>query len=199
MRLKGLGLAVGKMTGDCYVRIDIEIPETITDGNIQMMYGDAESIPLPDHSVDVITMYDVAEHLRNPKRVFLECKRILKPGGSLLFVTPCKFYLPILLSRALPHSIRQRLNWVTTKTDSERTFPVYYKANSGGVLRKLASSTGLSLVSIRYLSYHPEYLMFSTLIYRCGVAFERCLLRRKAFRWFRHQILCILRNPVTIK
>ena len=31
MRLKGLGLAVGKKTGDCYVRIDIEIPETITD------------------------------------------------------------------------------------------------------------------------------------------------------------------------
>ncbi|MDH3891496.1 MAG: J domain-containing protein [candidate division Zixibacteria bacterium] len=31
MRLKGLGLAVGNKTGDCYVRIDVEIPETITD------------------------------------------------------------------------------------------------------------------------------------------------------------------------
>jgi DnaJ-class molecular chaperone len=31
MRLKGLGLAVGKTTGDCYVRIEVEIPTTLTD------------------------------------------------------------------------------------------------------------------------------------------------------------------------
>ena len=175
--------------------IDLRITETIIDGNIQIMYGDAEAIPLPDNSADVITMYDVVEHLRDPERVFLECKRVLKPGGSLLAVTPCKFYFPIFISRALPHSIRQWANRITTSTGSECTFPAYYKANSRADLRKLASSTGLSPVSIRYLCYHPEYLMFSTLIYRCGVIVERCLLRWEAFRWFRHQILCILRSP----
>ena len=37
MRLKGLGLAVADKTGDCYVRIDVEIPETLTDEQRKML------------------------------------------------------------------------------------------------------------------------------------------------------------------
>ncbi len=39
MRLKGLGLAVGKKTGDCYVRIDVEIPTTLTDEQRKLLEG----------------------------------------------------------------------------------------------------------------------------------------------------------------
>ena len=68
-----------------YVRkaygIDLEISEPIIYDNVHIMRGDAEEIPFPTHSVDVVTMVDVVEHLRNPKRVFLECKRVLRLGG----------------------------------------------------------------------------------------------------------------------
>ena len=37
MRLKGQGLAVGNKTGDCYVRIEVEIPETLTENQRKML------------------------------------------------------------------------------------------------------------------------------------------------------------------
>lgn len=174
--------------------IDLEISETIIDGNMQIMYGDAEAIPLRDHSVDVITLINVAEHLHDPKRVFLECKRILKPSGSLILMTPNKFCHTVLFGRAFPHRIRQWANLVITGTPRKDTFPAYYKANSAGALRRLGSLAGLSVVSIRYLSYHPGHFMFSTFLYRCAVAVERHVLQREAFRWFRQGIFCHLRS-----
>lgn len=190
--LRSLSSCVKKAYG-----VDLEISETIIDGNMQIMYGDAEAIPLRDHSVDVIILVNLVEHLRNPKRVFLECKRILKPGGSLVLTTPCKFHPPILFGRAIPHRIRQWANLIITGTKKEDTFPAYYKANSAGDLCRLGSSAGLSVVSSRYLSNHPQYFMFSTFFYRCAVSVERHVLQQEAFRWFRQQIFCHFINPST--
>lgn len=175
--------------------IDLEIHKTIVDGNMQIMHGDAEAIPLDDHSVDVITLIDVVEHLRNPTRVFLECERVLKPGGSLVLMTPNKFYPPILVGRALPHRIRKWANLRITGTHSEETYPSYYKANSAGKLFNIGSSVGLRVVSVEYLSDHPAYFMFSTFFYRCASAIELHVLKREAFRWFRQRILCHFIKP----
>jgi len=52
--------------------------------------GSADSIPLKDSSTDIVTLFDVIEHV--PKgtenSVFLEIKRILVKGGILLLSTP---------------------------------------------------------------------------------------------------------------
>lgn len=178
----------------CY-GVDLDVSETIVDGNLQIMYGDAESIPLPNGSVDVITMINVTEHLRDPKKVLKECKRILNPGGSIVLLAPCKFYPPILLGRALPHCLRRRLNRHITSTDRIDTFPAYYRANSHRTLHRLASLAGLDVVSVRYLINHPEYFMFSTLIYRLAVEVERFLLEKNLFHCFRHQVFCHLKRP----
>ena len=174
--------------------IDLEVSTEIIDGNIHIIHGDAESIPLPECSVDIITMAYVAEHLQNPKKVLIECKRILKPGGSVILIAPCKFYLPIFFGRAVPHCIKRRLNRLITSTDSDETFPAYYKANSRRALLKLSYSVGLKVVKMKYIMYHPEYSMFSVPLYRCMVALERFVLQCDALSFLRHQILCHMIN-----
>ncbi|HEX6045239.1 MAG TPA: class I SAM-dependent methyltransferase, partial [Pyrinomonadaceae bacterium] len=42
------------------------------------------AIPLPDNSVDVVYTIDTVEHLSQPREIFLEVYRILKPGGIFL-------------------------------------------------------------------------------------------------------------------
>lgn len=54
--------------------------------NIQT--GILENLNLQEQSFDVITLFDVVEHLRDPKATLLEAGRLLKPGGLLVVTTP---------------------------------------------------------------------------------------------------------------
>ena len=45
-------------------------------------------LPCPDASFDAIISTEVIEHLENPRAVFREFSRLLRPGGHLLLTTP---------------------------------------------------------------------------------------------------------------
>jgi len=52
-------------------------------------YGrDLREISLTAESIDAIYMGHVIEHLYDPRSLLAECRRILKPGGTLVMVTP---------------------------------------------------------------------------------------------------------------
>lgn len=50
--------------------------------------GTLEQACLPENSVDVVTMWDVLEHLHDPSGTLGELRRILKPGGLLALRLP---------------------------------------------------------------------------------------------------------------
>jgi SAM-dependent methyltransferase len=50
--------------------------------------GELEAAPLPDHAFDVITLWDVLEHVPSPRRTLTTCRRLLKPDGVLLLSIP---------------------------------------------------------------------------------------------------------------
>lgn len=52
--------------------------------NCTFTTGYAEDIPFGDKSFDMALMDDVLEHVRDPERVILECRRVLRPGGLLV-------------------------------------------------------------------------------------------------------------------
>ena len=53
-----------------------------------------DELPLPDKSMDVVTLLAVLEHLEKPAEVLKEIKRILKDGGTLLITVPTPFNKP---------------------------------------------------------------------------------------------------------
>ncbi len=55
--------------------------------SIEWLAADAEAIPLPDHSVDLIFSNLMIQWAENPAQVLRECQRILRPGGQLLVST----------------------------------------------------------------------------------------------------------------
>jgi len=54
--------------------------------------GVAESIPLPDSSVDRVLCRAVLHHLPDPQRAYREFARVLCPGGLLLLQAPCNYW-----------------------------------------------------------------------------------------------------------
>lgn len=57
---------------------------------IDARVGDAMSIPLADHSRDVIVSFETIEHVAQPERFIQECARVLKEDGQLVISTPDK-------------------------------------------------------------------------------------------------------------
>ena len=61
--------------------------------NMEFHVGEGERLPFAESTFDIITSYDVFEHVHDLDKVFDECMRVLKPGGRLLAIFP-PFYHP---------------------------------------------------------------------------------------------------------
>jgi len=55
---------------------------------VKVRQGDFEEVEFASESFDVICMFDVFEHLRNPKEVLKKTHRILKPEGIVVIDVP---------------------------------------------------------------------------------------------------------------
>jgi 2-polyprenyl-3-methyl-5-hydroxy-6-metoxy-1,4-benzoquinol methylase len=69
--------------------------EHVTD---RVLYGTVDTLDFPDASFDCVTMFDVIEHLDDPRNDLQDVWRVLRPGGLLVLVTPDA---GALVSRAL--------------------------------------------------------------------------------------------------
>ena len=67
--------------------------------------GEAHSIPVPNASQDYVISSHVIEHVPDPISAFLEWKRVIRPGGTVLMVFPKRDAAPADLGRPLtPYS-----------------------------------------------------------------------------------------------
>jgi SAM-dependent methyltransferase len=77
------GTAVGlDMTPAMRARLQAN-GRTLGAGNLRVIGGNAEEIPLPDASVDVVTSNGVLNLVPDKPRAFAEIVRVLKPGGRV--------------------------------------------------------------------------------------------------------------------
>jgi SAM-dependent methyltransferase len=178
---------------------DPEIAAQVQEGKIRFAPGFAEHLDLKDESVDVLTSIDVVEHLPDPRKAFSEFMRVLRPGGRILVITPNKSHPPLFGARMLSHGMRQKINGFVTGTKDEDTFPTFYRLNNVSAFKRLANDLGLKVITAEYLSNHPQYLMFSRVAYRIGVAFERTLLRTRPLAFLRQYIFAELQKPESLE
>ena len=52
--------------------------------NVRLMEGSAESIPLEDNSIDLITSNNGINNIPDMEKVFSECSRVIKKGGQFI-------------------------------------------------------------------------------------------------------------------
>jgi 2-polyprenyl-3-methyl-5-hydroxy-6-metoxy-1,4-benzoquinol methylase len=79
--------------------------------------GTLEDYPFPDNTFDVITLWDVLEHVHDPKSILLECNRILKTDGIIVINYPdYGSWLAKILKNKWPFLLSVHLYYFTPKT-----------------------------------------------------------------------------------
>ncbi len=111
-------LNVGAGTGDdlpalnkygrvCVVDINKDALDLIpADLCAEKMVGDVCKLPYKDNTFDIVTAFDVVEHIDDDVMAVSEIHRVLKPGGKFLFSVPAFQFLFSSHDRALHHKRR---------------------------------------------------------------------------------------------
>jgi ubiquinone/menaquinone biosynthesis C-methylase UbiE len=150
--------------------------------------SDLTNIPCEDETFDLVFSRYVFEHVAEPQAFLGEMHRLLKPGGSLLFLAPNKWHYFSLVAQCTPMAFH---SWYNRKRgrDDEDTFPTLYKLNSPGDLNREMDRAGFDEKQLILRECSPNYLTFSWPSFLIGVAYERIVNSWSMFRRFRVNLL----------
>ncbi|MGH9199258.1 MAG: class I SAM-dependent methyltransferase, partial [Acidimicrobiia bacterium] len=159
--------------------------------------GMAEALPYLNDSFDIIFSDNVLEHLPNPRSVFTEVGRVLKPGGFFLVKTPNRYHYVTLISRMTSTSFHRWFNSLRGRQERD-TFPTMYAANTPGMIEQLASTARLRVEKLLLLEGRPEYCRIHPLMYLVGAAYERLVNAILALKRFRLVLIGVIEKDKPI-
>lgn len=135
-----------------------------------------DNLPFPNATFDVITCSWVLEHLHDPKTVFSEIVRVLKPAGRFLFITPNKQNYVVWLRRLTPNSLGRRATRAIYARDEDFINPTYYRANSFSEIDRMLREAGTICERFEFVG-DPTYLAFNEPLFRASLAAESLIDR----------------------
>lgn len=156
--------------------------------------GNLETLPFRANSFDVVISRSVVEHLTDPGAVFREFHRVLKPGGVVILSTPNKWDYISVAARLTPYKFHRSVVSKMLGVKEDDVFPTFYRANTLSRLGRTLNAAGFAEKRLMAVSHYPAYLMFSPLVFRLGMLYEK-LVSTEAFRFFRGTLLCVFQKP----
>jgi SAM-dependent methyltransferase len=149
-------------------------------------------LPFENDSFDLVFSIYVLEHVNKPVELVEEIRRVLRPGGIFLALTPNRYHYVPLIASVTPTSFHKWLNKGRGR-EIEDTFPTVYRMNTRRAL--LRYFAGFQCVRLETFEVAPNYLRFWTPAFLLGAFYERIVNR---FGWLapiRVNILCAFRVP----
>lgn len=153
--------------------------------------------PLADSSIDLALARYVLEHVTDADGFFDNLRRVLKPQGQFIFLTPNRYHPAVLVSRFLGYGLKRRLLRVTqAELDEKDVFPTVYALNSRRKLARLAQKHGLAIRQLQTREYQPiGYLAFAIGPYLLGYFYYAIVRRTGLERWLGSTIIGVLVKP----
>jgi ubiquinone/menaquinone biosynthesis C-methylase UbiE len=116
--IKAYGVDISpNMIGECRKRY----------GDIEFAVSTGEVLPFDDSSFDTLTICCVLHHLNNPQRFFMESRRVLKPGGTLIVGDP---WFPIVARQIVDWVVSPLIKAGDNKIFSHKRLKQYFTGNS---------------------------------------------------------------------
>lgn len=151
-RIVDLGCGGGLLSVPFAERDDVVVGADISAGSVaaaqhageaqrlraRFVRADARSAPLRDGCADLVLLSDVLEHVADPRALFVEAARLVRPGGHLFTNTINR----TLRARLLAVTLAEGLGLVPRGTHDPELFV------EPGLLCEAASSCGLAVVDL---------------------------------------------------
>jgi len=131
-------------------------------GNVEVLEGNVEEIPLPDASIDVVTSNGVLNLVPDKAKAFREIARVLKPSGRLQLADIVVGTLPSDACRAQPELWAECIVGATREDDYVRMLRDagfarvemlkqldYFSASGSAETRKVAGSFNAHTIVLR--------------------------------------------------
>lgn len=116
-----------------------------------------ERLPFDDGSFDLVYANFVVEHLKAPERTFVEWRRVLRRGGTLVIVTSNRANPLMALGDRLPHRVRLFIKHRGAGAEERNVYPTSYLANTPALLTSVAAGAGFELASLELVGTLHRY------------------------------------------
>lgn len=138
--------------------------------SLDVFTGELQAAQLPDQAFNLVVLWDVLEHVYQPRETLLEAARVTAPGGVLLLVLPN------------PGSVEACLfGQYWAGWDTPRHLQVY----SQPVIRRLLRETGWQMEAVRCVTGR---------IWLFNLSLEHWLQNRLKQAWLRQGIMAVMRS-----
>jgi SAM-dependent methyltransferase len=167
----------------------VEFHPSIQDKGLLLLNTDLAKTQIEDSSVDLVISRSVLEHISDVESVYKEINRILRPGGTFLFLIPNLLDYVSIISYMIPNRFHKAIVSKISGRPDENTFQTYYKSNTSKTIRNLSSKTGFDVVSVDYYGQYPYMLEFNKLLFLLGVLYDKTITRLSCLKYFRGWLL----------
>jgi len=122
-------------------------------GKVTFSVAPSEKIPFPDNYFDMVTMYDVLEHVDDPLLVLKEVRRVLKDSGVF------HIFLPLDRQKGTIYELLYKLGW-----QSKNKFTGHLVAYSDKTASDIYKKGGFKVIKKRF-SFHYFFSVFDILYF----------------------------------
>jgi ubiquinone/menaquinone biosynthesis C-methylase UbiE len=160
----------------------------------EKVVGDFLTLPFPDASFNLVTAQMVVEHVERPLELLREVKRVLRPGGKFIFLTPNFLNYQVFAASFIPDALKKRIVRYLEFRDEGDIFKTYYNMNTRNKIASMARAAGLTVDAIHMVHSAWEFRRIPPLLW-----IEKAIFRisdRKEMSSLRSCILAVLRKPV---
>lgn len=174
----------------------VDLDDHVVDGKRVLRCNvDKEPLPFADGSFDVVVSVWGLEHFATD-RVIREAARVLKPGGSLIFVTS-NLSSPLFAVKQLLGGRFAR--WYYRRILRSRYEPhaTHYRLNRISAVKRAAKNANLNIEQLTLLgpAHALYYLNFSHTAQRLATWFDRKVLTNRVLGWSKPYIVGALVKP----
>jgi ubiquinone/menaquinone biosynthesis C-methylase UbiE len=159
----------------------------------EKLVGDILNLPLSDASFDLVTAQMVVEHLARPEDLLYEVKRVLRPGGKFIILTPNYLNYQIFVASLVPDNLKKRIVYYLERRPERDVFKTYYRMNTRNCICKMARQIGFAVEAIHMLHPDFEFRRIAPLYWVEKVLYR--ILNTGVFSTFRPDILAVLLRP----